>query len=184
MRFDDLIIQLQQRDDLPPLYPASVWSNTLSQQLKTASDEELFGNEELSAQQMQNLRAGLLVWNDDIHSAHDIVQNVHNSTGSYWHAIIHRREGDPSNANYWWARTGAHPAFEPLFQAAQSTLAKESDREATAFGQQLQDAGQWLPRDFVQLCEQTRRGKINSDWLQRLQVVEFQTLLNWCRRNS
>jgi hypothetical protein len=181
--FDELYQQLEARDEMPPLYPAGAWSDSINQQLKDAGDSELFGDEELSASQKQNLRAGLLVWNDDIDAAHDIVQDVPDATGSFWHAIIHRREGDAGNSCYWWARTGQHPAFEILYQAAQSSLAKESDDAAGAFAQKLHSAGRWLPTDFVELCEKARRGKIEGEWLQRLQVVEFQTLLNWCRKN-
>jgi hypothetical protein len=183
MLFDDLMTQLQQRDTLPPLYPASVWSNSINTQLVDSDDEKLFGEETLSDSQKQNLRAGLLVWNDDIHAAHKIVQDVPDATGSFWHAIIHRREGDASNSRYWWARTGEHAAFERLNQAAQSTLSKETSREALSFAKRLQDAGKWLPNDFVGLCEKSRRGQFDGEWLQRLQVVEFETLLNWCRRN-
>lgn len=41
---------------------------------------------------------------DDIHGAHSIFQEEENFFGSYGHGMMHRREGDFWNANYWFRR--------------------------------------------------------------------------------
>ena len=56
-----------------------------------------------------NLAAPLLaLWLDgkeDWHGAHDALQNQPDGNGSAWvHAYLHRKEGDPSNARYWYRR--------------------------------------------------------------------------------
>lgn len=38
--------------------------------------------------------------------AHNIAQDVHHSAGSWVHAYLHRKEGDQSNAGYWYSIAG------------------------------------------------------------------------------
>jgi len=46
-------------------------------------------------------------WDD----AHDVVNDIPSSMGSWIHAHLHRIEGDLSNAGYWYARAG-RPALK------------------------------------------------------------------------
>ncbi|MGN6435392.1 MAG: hypothetical protein ACTHMM_02625 [Agriterribacter sp.] len=38
--------------------------------------------------------------------AHDIIQDVEDSTAAWIHAYLHRKEGDNGNARYWYNRAG------------------------------------------------------------------------------
>jgi len=38
--------------------------------------------------------------------AHQIAQEIHDASGSWIHAYLHRVEGDIWNANYWYSRAG------------------------------------------------------------------------------
>ena len=38
--------------------------------------------------------------------AHDIAQEISGAEGSWVHAYLHRKEGDQSNASYWYSRAG------------------------------------------------------------------------------
>ena len=58
------------------------------------------------------MRAAIWLYVDDLEASHAISQGIHDSTGSMWHAIMHRREGDFSNAKYWLRLAGSHPAFQ------------------------------------------------------------------------
>ena len=49
-------------------------------------------------------KAAFLVYIDDIHAAHVFAQNDESESGALWHGIIHRLEGDFSNARYWFRR--------------------------------------------------------------------------------
>lgn len=60
------------------------------------------------------LQAGLWLYVDELDRSHSLSQDLKNSTGSYWHGIMHRREGDFSNSHYWFHRTGKHPAMAQL----------------------------------------------------------------------
>lgn len=47
------------------------------------------------------------MWHDGKHNwskAHEIVQDMENTTASWIHAYLHRKEGDVSNAGYWYRK--------------------------------------------------------------------------------
>lgn len=44
---------------------------------------------------------------DDLNRSHLASQSENTSVGAYWHGIMHRREGDFSNAKYWFRRSEA-----------------------------------------------------------------------------
>lgn len=58
----------------------------------------------------EGLRRELLaLWFDfrgDWNTAHRIVQNIEGRDASWVHAYLHRKEGDLSNASYWYSRAG------------------------------------------------------------------------------
>ena len=43
---------------------------------------------------------------DELDRAHEVCQTMDDPLGAYLHAIVHRREGDFSNALYWYRRAG------------------------------------------------------------------------------
>lgn len=57
------------------------------------------------------LRAGIWLYVDDLESSHAASQSLSTPTGSYWHAIMHRREGDFGNSKYWLRMAGSHPVW-------------------------------------------------------------------------
>jgi hypothetical protein len=51
----------------------------------------------------------LALWHDgkgDWTRAHEIAQSINDWKGSWVHAYLHRKEGDLSNAGYWYSRAG------------------------------------------------------------------------------
>src|SRR5215471_10239995 len=44
------------------------------------------------------LLAALWLWHDWLEQSHKIAQTLQTGSGSFWHAIMHRREGDFSNS--------------------------------------------------------------------------------------
>lgn len=48
--------------------------------------------------------AGLWLLAGDLERSHQISQSINTPEGSYWHGIMHRREGDYPNARYWMRR--------------------------------------------------------------------------------
>lgn len=57
----------------------------------------------------QDLAAGIWLYVDDLDRSHTVSQGLENTTGAYWHGIMHRREGDFSNGHYWMRKAAAHP---------------------------------------------------------------------------
>lgn len=52
----------------------------------------------------------------DWKQAHESAQQDVSPGGSWVHAYLHRKEGDLSNAAYWYSRAGRSPAQMPLDQ--------------------------------------------------------------------
>jgi len=49
------------------------------------------------------------LWYDakvDWEKAHTIIQDIEDKTAAWIHAYLHRKEGDSSNADYWYNRAG------------------------------------------------------------------------------
>lgn len=59
----------------------------------------------------------LALWNDakgDWDAAHKCVDRAEDQDGMWVHAYLHRKEGDLSNARYWYSRAGRPPQEGPL----------------------------------------------------------------------
>lgn len=57
------------------------------------------------------------LWHDargDWTAAHEVAQDIHDETGSWVHAYLHRKEGDLANAGYWYRRAGRPAATGSL----------------------------------------------------------------------
>jgi hypothetical protein len=71
------------------------------------------------------LHGGLLYAADLLDDAHALFQGANSPEGSYWHGMMHRREGDFENARYWLSRAGAVegiarlPSFSPTAFASE-----------------------------------------------------------------
>jgi hypothetical protein len=111
--------------------------------------------------------AGLWLVHDFLDESHTISQGVETPTGAFWHGVMHRREGDFSNAKYWFRRVGNHEVIAQL-----GDLAAE-------FGGELD------PIAFVDACrEAVRSGGPNADFCRRVQQAEWELLFDFCYRRA
>ena len=117
------------------------------------------------------LAAGLWLYVDELDRSHRISQGIESPTGSYWHGIMHRREGDFSNSHYWFRRVGKHPAM------ARIEIAGGSGAAGT-------DVGQYDPHDFIDRVQQADdpEGTSHPD-LVSLQRKEWVALFAWCAKH-
>lgn len=124
--------------------------------------------------------AGVWLYYDDLDASHRISQSVNTPSGSFWHAVMHRREPDAWNSKYWWDRVGRHAVFPALCDAAKDLAAAEPARPETAF---LLEQSAWNPHRFVDLCEAVRTGRSDTETLcRRIQLAEWRLLFAHCFR--
>ena len=126
--------------------------------------------------------AALWLRHDFLDESHRISQNIENPSGSYWHGIMHRREGDFENAKYWLRRVGEHAIFDPLRASARELVQKAKARtEADC----LLTANRWDPIRFVDLC---RAAVATSSPLatlcKKIQEVEWELLFDHCYQQA
>ena len=72
------------------------------------------------------------LWYDakgDWDKAHKLIQDIEDKSASWIHAYLHRKEGDASNAAYWYRRAGkpvARATLEEEWEEIASALLKEA----------------------------------------------------------
>jgi len=130
-----------------------------AQLLRDLSIDSIFDAPILDHDMASCCHCGLWLLHNFLHDSHDISQSIHSPEGSWWHAIMHRTEGDFSNAKYWYRRAGEHEAFDQI------------------------ESG-FAPFSFVDQCEKEYRGGVLSDASQKLAFAEWQALFNYCYSNS
>lgn len=110
--------------------------------------------------------SGVWLLHDFLDESHDVSQGIDTPTGSYWHGIMHRREGDYSNAKYWFRRTGDHPVFAEVAAAA------------TELGW-----ADWDPHGFVDACQQAS-AEDERMLCRRVQQLEWELLFDYSYRHA
>ncbi len=132
-KLSEITQRLLARDPLPPLVPVAVYDPALTPAIDALNAPAL-------------VTISLHVLNDDLESAHPLSQELEgNPIADYWHAIIHRREGDYSNSRYWFGRVGSlpllaevygpDPAAPGAFVARCRTAGRGADADLQAFQQ-------------------------------------------------
>ncbi len=128
--------------------------------------------------------AGLWLWHDGLEECHRIVQNSGEgdagATNSFWHAIMHRREGDFSNSKYWYARVSGHPVLPTIAAQASDVLRQEpADKSLLRL-----IVNGWNPNAFVDLVESIYNDASDGrrSLVVRLQQLEWRVLFEFCAR--
>ena len=117
---------------------------------------------ELSRSQASLCLSGLWLLAGDLDRSHSLSQDLPCRDGSFWHGIMHRREGDFGNAKYWFRKVGPHPVFEQLSDGI--------------------EGGYENPFDFVDECSHAEKNR-NGQAYQRClltQWAEWQALMGHC----
>jgi len=118
--------------------------------------------------------AGIMLMHDFLDESHTVSQAIDTPSGSYWHAIMHRREPDPGNAKYWFRQTGEHPIYDNLQQVSLKLSGPfpKSPLASTPI---------WAPDLFVDYCEKVRGTGTDEEKLcRRIQIAEMRLLFDYC----
>jgi hypothetical protein len=126
--------------------------------------------------------AGLWLWHDFLNRSHEISQSVHTASGSFWHAIMHRREGDFGNAKYWYAKVAGHPILASMGIQAGSVI---NHQPADKRLMRINNDG-WNGSALVDLVQSVHESP--SDPMHRvavaLQQLEWRVLFEHCAREA
>lgn len=121
--------------------------------------------------------SGIWLHHDFLNESHSISQNIPTTTGSFWHGIMHRREGVYWNSKYWFRQVDKHPVFSSL-QSAVSQILKPSE-----FPEFQQTS--WDPFLFVDMVEKyIGTGSKKEEILKNIQQLEWQILFDYCYKES
>ncbi len=175
MRYSEFVDRLlSQEDFLKALIPKVPLDSDLVRRLCETGDDILAGEKVLADPTMFALvRGGLFYALDALPEAHTIFQEASDDCGSYWHGMLHRREGDFDNARYWFRRAGTLAFFS------------EAHRNAAALSDNMARQSNWDPYLFTGQCEQARFGDGDlTGEMQALQRIEFDAIFDYCWRQS
>ncbi len=144
--------RLYRRQPEQSLRPSTVWEAGLASEIGHVEDAAL--------------KSALLLWNDQLDESHEISQGIHSRIGSYLHGIMHRMEGDYSNAKYWFHRVSEYPVWG------------EIERGAAQLGYEG-----WTPYRFVDDVEKACRNGGGASverirLLERIQRLEMALVVN------
>ena len=120
--------------------------------------------------------AGLWFYFDCFDEAHQFADSREDPNAYYWHAMVHRREGDPGNAAYWFRKTGAHPVYQQLAAECAAINRRFPGAEFRA--------ANWDPCAFVSFCERAKQqpGSEHEQAAMHIQRAEWQLLFDHCAR--
>jgi len=144
--------------------------------LTTLTPEKLFSHahKKVRDEQMaQCCLAGLWLRHGFFDESHRFSQEIETPSGSFWHAILHRREPDYGNARYWFRRVGSHPIFPALNDAAISAGWPASPR--------------WEPYSFIEKVEQVSQStadKVSTQLCLAVQQIEWELLFDFCWQHT
>jgi len=173
--YSDFIDRILREDGLfQKLIPSEPLNYDLLLELRAADNAKLTDQRPIGQPPMFTLvRGGLFYALDAIDEAHKIFQDSPGDLGSYWHGMMHRREGDFDNARYWFRRSGELTFFSELHSAA------------CAYSEVMARQSNWDPYLFTGECEQARFGETEGlKELAAVQRLEFETLFAYCWRQS
>jgi len=161
--------------ELPPLIPRSPrtpnsWPRLLEETVVP------WARTHLTPTRRTAFLAGLWLLQDDLDRSHSLSQQIEEADGhygDYWHAIMHRREPDYGNAQYWFRRVGRHPA---QLRLAELLAAGDFDPVPSRWCDKLARSG-WDSLAFVDLCEAAESSPELDTFARRVQWCEMLHLL-------
>jgi hypothetical protein len=185
------IAELVQVSEPPPLGPGRPLES-LRAKLEALSPQDFLLSGPLRDPSMAKCcLAGVWLLHGFLDESHRISQEVGTTCGSYWHAIMHRREPDYSNAKYWFRRVGWHPIYDALGEESFDLACRGSAGNPLASSAPPAAHATWDPFRFVDLCEALAGGQPEREthsereaYARQIAMVEWQMLFDFCHRGA
>jgi hypothetical protein len=128
-----------------------------------------------------NLSAALLQIFDFWEESHQCAQSAEDEgekqISAHWHAICHRREPDPGNANYWWARVRNNIASKSLVEIISATEPELTDDERK-IAKSLIESGNFNDRSMTSNAISVCSGSCQEIFLRKVQKYEMIFMFN------
>jgi len=121
--------------------------------------------------------SGLWLHHDFLNESHKLSQNIPTKSGSFWHGIMHRREGDYWNSKYWFRQVGDHPVL--------TILQSGVDHFVNAYDLPELPQKTWDPFLFIDMVQ--KYSGTNSDMekiCKKIQRLEWQLLFDYCYKQA
>ena|SRR5438067_1778418 len=162
------------------LVPAGGGEPRAKQVLETITPDSVLVQPVKNRDDAKALLAGLWLWHDWLDESHTISQGIAGPTGSFWHAIMHRRQGDFSNSKYWYARCAGHPVLQVMAAQSPGVLNPQVPHKSLI---RLMQGG-WNPSALVDLVEEVHEqpGDPRRAVAVSLQQLEWRLLFDHCTR--
>jgi hypothetical protein len=162
------------------LGPELTRSSPAKPRFRSAADEQtlqkLFPRAE--RQNLLCLQAGVYqildFWDESHVAAQEADDMGESQFSSYWHAIAHRREPDPSNARYWFRRVGRHGVLKSVSESVMKVDWADADRREI---EPLLGRDGLDPFGFVDFCSRAARSKALENPARIIQRIEMLVLL-------
>ncbi len=174
------IMKIDVESSYTELVPRQTGSAEAGDILHAISSADLVEGAVKSAEDAACLHSALWLWHDYLDESHTISQKIENATGSFWHAIMHRREGDFGNSKYWYAKCGAHPILRTLAAQARDIVSQApADKSLVKLTMTNWNGAAFV--DFVQSVHESPSDPRYAIAV-TLQQLEWRTLFDYCTR--
>jgi len=187
-RLQGVLTRLSNRVQLPILTPERAWHPGIDAEIDEIEPLWLASGRTDGLPSAVAYLGALYLWNDSLDAAHGLVEKLGTPAGMLLHGILHRREGDYDNANYWFRQAGNPPCYHGLQARASAYL-----RQYSFGGGQLGDAlekisaqGTWNPYLFVSAVaiHESRLGENDAKYkLEHVQQLELEAVMRFLEGN-
>lgn len=176
------VLRLDATTAYASLVPRQTGSAQAGETLHALSPADLFQVPVKRPEDAAAVQSALWLWHDYLDESHTISQGIENATGSFWHAIMHRREGDFGNSKYWYAKCPNHPILMTIAAQANEIIDKApADKMLMRMTLSGWNGAAFV--DFVQSVHESPSDPRHPIAVS-LQQLEWRALFDYCVRTA